>query len=103
MVKRTPSFDVEMAEPTLAPVDDSSRNADAENKQILSERGRSIDQIKRLYAVIMGFSATEMIKSVIFCIKYSHGDAESSYIYQLRILFFYSNNIILFSGRAVSR
>ncbi|MBP6111970.1 MAG: hypothetical protein KA482_06280 [Sphingobium sp.] len=38
---------------------------------LISERGRTLDQIKRLYAVIMGFAATECLKNAIFCIRNS--------------------------------
>lgn len=58
------------------PVSDSPVAAAAVDRdaQILEERIRVVEQIKRLYAVIMGFAATLCITNIFVCIKITQND-----------------------------
>jgi len=44
----------------------------AHNQQVSGDRTRTIDQIKRLYAVVMGFALTTCFANIYQCVKITH-------------------------------
>lgn len=66
------------------------------DKFIIAERGRTLDQIKRLYAVVMGFAATECIKSIITCVRFSDNPRAAAWVFVSLGICFISLMVLFF-------
>lgn len=56
-------------------------NSEVDPKQVLTERSRTIDQVKRVYAVIMGFALTSCFGNIFKGIVASEYDFECGSIF----------------------
>jgi len=70
----------------------------AEQKQLSADRIRTIDQIKRLYAVVMGFAVTTSISNVYNAVKSSGFDPSVSFVILSDEFAFISLIVLFFLG-----
>ncbi|MBS0267817.1 MAG: hypothetical protein JSS54_02435 [Proteobacteria bacterium] len=70
----------------------------AANARILAERGRTIDQIKRLYAVVMGFALTQLVQNLVAMDKVLSGDWNARLTYFAVFVSFVSPLSLIYLG-----
>lgn len=69
---------------------------DQENAHIYAVRGRTVDQIKRLYAVVMGFALTTCFANAFLCVRRVDPAEARSYIILCVAVFCFVSLISLF-------
>ncbi len=76
----------------------AGRDDAAANARILAERGRTLDQIKRLYAVVMGFALTQLIQNLVAMDKVLNEDWSARLTYLAVFISFISPLSLIYLG-----